>query len=312
MTPSKEESKSQSRPADEALAEANRPRRRTALIGVIALVAVVLVATLAVMFSGSKTATPETKTIKGPVDTVVPGTILSQITNIPASVYDTVGVTSPAVKVRPPLQVTGQPPLTYVVNGKPLPGVLYVGAEYSPFSAVQRWGLVAALSRFGSWHGLQLTKSSSQDFFAGTSTFSFLKASLSSPYVALRAYELYGNNLTGKEFNQLETLSASDLANFNKYDNAKVVPGALTHGIPFTNFNNEFFYPGSSFPPLVFKKLSWATIAGNLSNPNVPTTQAVVASANYMTAAICQSTNGQPGSVCDSAGVKAAESAMGL
>ena len=44
------------------------------------------------------------------------------------------------------------PPLTS--DGKPL--VVYIGAEYCPFCAAERWPMVVALSRFGTFSGLQI------------------------------------------------------------------------------------------------------------------------------------------------------------
>ena len=41
-------------------------------------------------------------------------------------------------------------------------------------------------------------------------------------------------------------------------------------------------------------------------------TQAIIASANYQTAALCVLTNNKPANVCTSAGVMAAQSAMGI
>src|SRR5438876_6623085 len=42
-------------------------------------------------------------------------------------------------------------------HGKPV--VLYVGAQYCPFCAAERWALVLALSRFGHWAGLRPMRS---------------------------------------------------------------------------------------------------------------------------------------------------------
>lgn len=299
--------------ASQPAAPPRRTSRRFFFFGIVALVIVLVAVVLAVTGSNSSSNSGSTTATTVPTDVVTPATILNDVTNIPSSVYDAVGVTSPKFKVTAPAHVPGQPLLTYPgVDGKQLPGVLYMGAEYSPFSAVQRWGLVAALSRFGTWHDLQLTRSSYADFFGGTSTFSFLKSSLASQYVAFRGYELYGNKISGKNFNKLQAPASSDTALYVHYINGKVVPNALPNAIPFTNFGNAFFYPGASFMPIDLKKLTWSTIAGNLNNPSEPTTQAIVASANYMSAAICHITGGRPGSVCDSAGVKAANAAMGI
>jgi hypothetical protein len=47
------------------------------------------------------------------------------------------------------------------VDGKPL--VVYVGGEYCPFCAAERWSIVYALSQFGTFRGLSQIKSSSSD-----------------------------------------------------------------------------------------------------------------------------------------------------
>ena len=46
--------------------------------------------------------------------------------------------------------------------------------------------------------------------------------------------------------------------------------------------------------------LSWATIASDLHNPNSSVAKAVLGTANYITAAICQATNNAPASACTS------------
>jgi hypothetical protein len=47
-------------------------------------------------------------------------------------------------------------------------------------------------------------------------------------------------------------------------------------------------------------KISWATIAADLHNPNSPVAKAVLGVANYITAAICGMTGNQPASACTS------------
>ena len=54
------------------------------------------------------------------------------------------------------------------INGKAIevdgkPGVLYIGAEYCPFCATERWAMVNALGRFGTFSGLKITNSSTTD-----------------------------------------------------------------------------------------------------------------------------------------------------
>ena len=57
-----------------------------------------------------------------------------------------------------PTKVTGDHAALVGADGKP--EVLYVGAEYCPYCAAQRWALAVALSRFGTFTGLETTHSS--------------------------------------------------------------------------------------------------------------------------------------------------------
>jgi hypothetical protein len=61
----------------------------------------------------------------------------------------------------------------------------------------------------------------------------------------------------------------------------------------------------SLFSPQVLHGQSQQQIAAALSNPSSPIAQAVDGSANLLTAAICQVTGGQPGSVCASSTIAA-------
>ncbi len=116
--------------------------------GAVGLVVVIIVALVVVKAAGSGNANNNSFT---PV-TPAPASVVHDVTNIPPSVYDTVGVTSSTFNVTPPTVVQGQPPLT--IDGK-TPSMLFVGAEYCPFCAAERWGMTAALSRFGTWSGPQ-------------------------------------------------------------------------------------------------------------------------------------------------------------
>ena len=56
--------------------------------------------------------------------------------------------------------------------------------------------------------------------------------------------------------------------------------------------------------------LSQSQIAADLAYPNSPVTQAIVASANELTAAICTVTGGHPLGACNARGVLAADVKM--
>jgi hypothetical protein len=68
----------------------------------------------------------------------------------------------------------------------------------------------------------------------------------------------------------------------------------------------------SGYSPAVIMRQSQAAIASELSQTHARTGQAIVASANYLTAGICAATSQRPGDVCASKGVRLAAQALGL
>jgi hypothetical protein len=288
-------------------APAPAPRRISGTMmawGAVGLVVVIIVV-LVIVKTTSTTSNAYT-----PV-TPAPAAVVHDVTNIPLSVYNTVGVSSPTVPVNPPTIVKGQPPLTF--DGK-TPGLLFYGAEYCPFCAAERWSLTAALSRFGTWSGLKITASSHTDTDPETHTFSYHGATFTSPYLAVKTVEAVSNVPNGNGYyNALETPTKSELADVSKYEGPTYFPGSNGQiGFPFISINNHALISGPSYDPGVLAGQSWSSIASGLSDPSNPTTQAIVATANYMTASICANTQNAPASVCTSKGVEAAAKALKL
>jgi hypothetical protein len=242
-------------------------------------------------------------------------TTAAQVTGVPASVFNTVGVTSGAVAVTPPVVAKNQPLLTATdANGKTVPEILYIGAEYCPYCAAQRWATIAALGRFGTWTGLGNTTSLSSDVYPNTPTFSFRKAKYSSPYLVFKSVEMFTNYLTNNDYTPLQTPTAQEQALFKKYDAPKFIPGMTAQqaeSFPFMTFANQYLVAGASYSPATLSGSTRSDIAAGLSNPSSPVTQAIIASANYQTAVLCKLTKGLPSNVCTSSGVAAAAKAMG-
>jgi hypothetical protein len=245
--------------------------------------------------------------------TPAPASVVHDVTNIPASVYDTVGVTSPTIPVNPPIIVKNQPPLT--LNGK-TPSMLYVGAEYCPFCAAERWAMTAALSRFGTWSNLKITASSHTDVAAGTNTFSYYGANYTSPYINFVHKEIDSNvpdASNSPPYTPLETLTSQESQIATKYSSSQFIQGSQGGiSFPFVTINNQAIISGASYEPQALAGQSWSQIASGLSDPTNPVTQAIVASANYISASICASTTNAPAAVCKSSGVEAASKALKL
>ena len=226
--------------------------------------------------------------------------VIRALTNVPATALDTVGV---GKGITPPSAIAaGAPPVTS--DGKPQ--ILYIGAEYCPFCAAERWPMVIALSRFGTFSGLGLSTSSSTDVFPSTPTVTFHGSSYTSDVIAFDGVETNTNQLaaSGLSYEPLDTLTAQQQRLMQTFD----APPYTTQAgvIPFSLFGNRYVVIGSSFPPDVLQGKTWQEIASALSDPSSPIAKQVLAAANMLTAAICDVTGGQPTNVCTAPGVTSA------
>jgi hypothetical protein len=275
---------------------------------------VIIVATLVIIkVVGGSPASPGKGTF-----TATDSTIVKELTGIPMSVFNTVGVTSSVVQASAPIPIKGQPALTAQnSSGTTVPEVFYLGAEYCPYCAAQRWSTIIALSRFGTWTNLGNMTSAAKDQYPNTPTFTFVKTSYASPYIVFKSVEEYTNfvDATTGYYKLLQKPTAAELALVKKYDTPKYIPGLQAsdgNPIPFLTFDNKFLVSGASYAPDALTGLSRSTIALGLNDPTSPVTDAIITSANYQTAAICSLTNNKPSNVCSSSGVMAAKKKMGI
>lgn len=189
------------------------------------------------------------------------------------------------------------------VDADAKPTVLYMGADYCPYCAAIRWPLVVALMRFGDFSGIKYMRSSHDDVYADTATFSYHGASYVSDYVKFASVELQD-----REGNRLERPNQRQIEIFKKFDMPPYTSSA--GGIPFLYMDGQYMQSGSPFNPAVLKDRTWAEVADALSKPESPLRQAIIGTANVYTAAICQLTNGQPENVCNAKAVTTAAQKM--
>jgi hypothetical protein len=274
------------------------PRRYLAL-GLI-IVAICLLGALVLVRDNAGPSTSSTVETFSPA----PSSLISTLALVPASVYDTVGVSSPANPVVAPRPAgSGTAPLwtDTVDGGPPQPVVFFYGAEFAPYAAVQRWPLILALTRFGTFNQLGVMQSSPSTAFANLSTFTFWKFQYSSKYLILESVERYSSlDPTGARYLTLETPDARQAAAVAAY-------GASANTFALLDVANRYVLNGASFAPGVLAGLSQSQIAGDLATPTSPLTQAVVTAANQITASICAVDHDKPGAVCDSRAVSAAD-----
>jgi len=227
---------------------------------------------------------------------------------VPAEVFDTVGAPDPTGPS--PSALLGQPAL--VVSGRP--DVVYVGGEFCPYCAAERWALVVALGRFGTFSRLGATSSSKGEVFPGTPTFSFYGSTYRSSYVTFSPVEEYGQSpstFAPAGYPKLENVPSFEQALMRRFDSEPFPPDSSATGdpgaLPFVDVANRLVASGAAigFSPALLQGSSMAQIAGELSDPTNPVTEAVIGEANEIAAAICSATAQSPAAVCSSSGTRA-------
>lgn len=217
--------------------------------------------------------------------------VVAVITNLPSSEFDSIAQGTATNLIKP---VSG----TALTGASGKPEVLYIGAEFCPYCAAQRWSLIVALSRFGTFSGLQTTTSSSTDAFPNTATWTFRNASFTSLYVDFRAVETLD-----RDQKQLQTPTAAEQAILAKYNPAE--------SIPFVDFGNRYAFTGAINQPNSLANKTWQQIATDLQNGDAADAKDIIGGANLITAAICKMTSDQPADVCSSSTIQALEKKLG-
>jgi len=289
--------------AQQAAARRAEQRRRILLASGGVLIVIIVVVVLIVVKAGQSPAkAPPAKS---------DAAIAHELATIPAGTYDAVGAGPSGSNAVSPLRPISALQLTS--GGKP--EIFYLGAEYCPFCAAERWAIVTALSRFGTFTGLHFIHSTSQDAYSNTATLDFYGSRYASSYVTFTPVE--SETVTGAP---LQTPTAGQAKLITKYDAVPYVPASAAGKIPFIDFGGAYVDSGAQYQPSVLGTtaaedpshfgLTWAQIAADLRDPHSPVAQNVLGAANRITAAICKLTHGQPGNVCQSAAVTSVRSTI--
>lgn len=169
-------------------------------------------------------------------------------------------------------------------NGKP--EFLYIGADYCPYCAAERWGIIVGLSRFGSFSGLEyMLSADSPEIYPNTSTFTFSQSTYSSQYIGFVSVETQD-----RAHHTLQTPTSAENTLMQQYDPSS--------GIPFIDIANRYVYSGSQYTPAAISGLNWTQIGSQLNDPNSGIAKAIDGTANTLITAICKADGGSPSSVC--------------
>jgi Domain of unknown function (DUF929) len=274
--------------AAQARAEQKRAEQRARaqkVIGVVVVVALVVVA--GVVYG----VTRPTKNDPSGNRVSASSTILNQAGSVSDATLTKIGKGINGATL--PTKVTGEPALTSA--GKP--ELLYIGAEFCPYCAVERWSLYEALSKFGSFtSGVGEVRSAADD--GNYASLDFYNAKYTSKYLTFTPVE----NEDRSEVT-LQHLTAAQNALWDKLE-----PDASKRGFPFIDFGNVVATLGAPLDPTPLGSLDQAAIAKQLNDPSSKIAQTIGGGANEDIAAICAMTNNQPSSVCSSSTITGIQS----
>jgi hypothetical protein len=268
-----------------------RARKRRRRILTISIVAIVVALLVVVYFVASLEAVPPSPLIGKPV----PASLLGQITGVSDATLASIGAGS---GVTPPASVSGS---ALTSGGKP--EVVYIGGEFCPYCAIERWSLIVALSRFGTFQGIEYMMSSSTDVNPNTPTFTFANTTYTSSYISFVPVEEFGRQGQSQVIQPLTSEQQSLVSQFD----ICTAPGGQSGGIPFVDIANKYAVncgaqftlsntAGAASDYIV--GMNWTQIASTLNNPSSPIAQRIDGAANSLITAICKSTGGSPSSVC--------------
>jgi hypothetical protein len=242
----------------------DRQKGRTARITITAVVATVIVVGAYVLSLGGGSTVGETSP--------VPSAVLSQLSQVANARFG-----APSTAGFTPFNRT-----SLSDGGKTV--VLFVSGDFCPYCAAERWALVMALMRFGSFSSLSYTYSGASIEYPNTPSFSFANYSYSSQYFSLQAYEFEDRN-----GNPLMSVPANYTALWK---------GPPSNGtVPFLDIGNVYVVRGSQFSPLLLAGMSQQQVIQSIVG-NDALGKTIMAAADGMTSALCNVTQGNPGSVC--------------
>ncbi|MFZ0995185.1 MAG: DUF929 family protein [Candidatus Dormiibacterota bacterium] len=267
----------------------------SAVIGVVAVFVILVIALELSIQGGLKQ------------DTAVlpaPASLVRSVTSVPTTTLAAVGT---GTVNNPPINI----PASYkavALSANGLPEVAFVGGEFCPYCALERWSIVLGLSRFGTWSDLHLIRSSVYDTPANVPSFSFAYgAKFSSPYLVFLGRE-YQSNVSihhdGAPYKSFQTLPSEIETAFT---------GIAGGAYPFIDYAGKLASAGSQALPAnvgALSGLTWDQVAQKLRDPKSTVAKDVLGGANYVIAATCMVNGQKPGGVCNKTYIQSLEQTL--
>jgi thiol-disulfide isomerase/thioredoxin len=225
-------------------------------------------------------------TNNGIINKPISSTLFQEATNVSVSTLASIGYQQSSDV--PPKQIPGSA-AAQLVSPQDKPEILYIGAEWCPYCAAERWALVVALSKFGNFTNLKYMLSAAND--GNISTLTFVNATYTSPYISFVSVEYQDRNR-----NPLQHVNPDQQDLWNSYT-------SNAEGIPFIYIDGQYYLTTSQFNPTSLSGLNWTQIASQLNYPQSTIAKNVDGAANQLIGTICLALQSrswpEPKSLCD-------------
>jgi hypothetical protein len=271
------------RAAKEQAALAARQRRNLRIGFGSVVIVLVLVATLVLVKVGGGGNSP---TATSPAaGTPIPAAITNKLTSIPLSTLATAPTsgqtTSPQAISDPKLSAAGKPDL------------LYIGAEFCPICATERWAMYVALSKFGTFSP-QPGRIHSAVRDGDIPTLTFYRSTYTSPYFTFTPVETTTNQPDGNYYVTLQTPTAAQ---------QKLWVSHTNESFPWLDFGGKMELTSAQFNPTELEGQSFNNIASVVGNNSTQIGSDIDAAAKVLTQTICSTlTDNEPAKVCSAVG----------
>ena len=143
---------------------------------------------------------------------------------------------------------------TLTADGKP--DLLYIGAEFCPVCATERWAMYVALSKFGTF-SRQPGEIHSAVRDGDIPTLTFYNSTYSSPYLTFTPVETTTNQPEGNYYVSLQTPTAAQ---------QKLWASHTDESFPWVDFGGKMELSNAQYDPTVLEGVSFADIAKDIGN----------------------------------------------
>ncbi len=223
----------------------------------------------------------------------LPAAVLSRLDNVPVSALVGNAAAASVKQVTPPKTL---PPSAARTRSKGRPEIIYIGAQFCTSCAGERWALVMALSKFGTFKNLSGTASS--DTYPGGPTFSFYGATYTSKYLSFVTDEQTprSDHRSAGSYENVLILSQQEHNVMTAWD---VPPYTTQSGsVPFLYIGGKFLLSGFSYDVNAVSLMSFQTAVGVMTSGQSAVSRQVEAAAGYLLGDLCVLTQEQPAPVC--------------